>query len=130
MMPFSTNLKDHGCRVDQAVTGWFILIRKNVMYIRLEGDQLILARSGSDEKGNPSEIVLANLGSDAELNLFLCAEQGRRERPDLWEGVTDFHLLQALENHKRRMGNMKPALVTVQGGTPPARADKGTESKE
>jgi hypothetical protein len=100
------------------------------MYIRLDRDQLILARTGRDEEGNPSEIVLANLGRDAELNLFLCAEQGRREHPDLWEGVTDFHLLQALENHKRHMGNMKPALVTIQGKAPRARAGNDTESQE
>jgi hypothetical protein len=100
------------------------------MYIRLEGHEHILARTGKGPDGLPREIVLANLGSDPELNLFLAAERGRREHPELWEGVADFHVLQALETYKRRMGNQKPALVTIQGRAPGPGAGQGTESEE
>ncbi len=83
------------------------------MYIRLEGLAHLLIRTVQGPDGLPRELVLANLGSDPELNLFPSAEQGRREHPDLWDNVTDFHLLQALENYKRRVGHFKPALVAV-----------------
>ena len=88
------------------------------MYIKLEQDEHILVRTvkGSDDR--PREIVLARLGQDPELNLFFSANIGRRKDPELWDGVEDFHLLQALENFKRRQGRMKPALVSVNGGRP------------
>ncbi len=85
------------------------------MYIRLEGAEHLLVKTAPGPDGLPQELILANLGTDPELNLFFSAERGRRERPGLWEGVTDFHLLQALENYKRRLGNLKPALVAVNG---------------
>jgi hypothetical protein len=100
------------------------------MYIRLEGDEHILAKTGKGPDGKPQEFVLANLGSDPEINLFLAAERGRREHPELWEGVGDFHVLQALENYKRRIGNLKPALVTIQGRAPRRGAGQDTESEE
>ncbi|MEJ2715881.1 MAG: hypothetical protein P8182_01890 [Deltaproteobacteria bacterium] len=83
------------------------------MYIKLEQDEHILVRTVKGPDNLPREIVLARLGQDPELNLFLCAETGRREDPERWDGVEDFHLLQALENFKRRQGGMKPALVSV-----------------
>ena len=86
------------------------------MYIRLEGNEHLLVRTVSGPKDQPVEVVIARLGADPELNLFLAAERGRREQPELWEGVQDFHLLQALENFKRRIGHFKPALVAVKGG--------------
>ena len=87
------------------------------MYIRIEGDEHLLIRTvkGNDEV--PQEIVLANLGSDPELNLFLAASSGRRNHPDLWDGVEDHHLLLALENFKRRLRHQRPALVPVKGKT-------------
>ncbi|MBI5249016.1 MAG: hypothetical protein HY912_05930 [Desulfomonile tiedjei] len=85
------------------------------MYIRLDGDDHILVRTMRGTDGAPKEVVLANLGQDPELNLFLGAEQGRRENPAVWEDVSDFHLLQALENYKRRLGSYRPALVTIKG---------------
>ena len=85
------------------------------MYIRLEGPEHVLVKTAPGPDGLPQELILANLGTDPELNLFFSAERGRRERPGLWEGVTDFHLLQALENYKRRLGNLKPALVAITG---------------
>jgi hypothetical protein len=85
------------------------------VYIRLEGTEHLLVRTSPGPDGLPQELILAKLGSDPELNLFFSAERGRRERPSLWEGVTDFHLLQALENYKRRLGRLKPALVAVTG---------------
>lgn len=86
------------------------------MYIRLDGDECLLARTTRGAGGLPREVVLARLGADPEINLFFAAQQGRREHPELWEGVTDLHLLQALENYKRRMRQMRPALVCVKGG--------------
>ncbi len=86
------------------------------MYIRLEGNEHLLVRTIQGPKDEPAEVVIARLGTDPELNLFLAAERGRREQPELWEGVQDFHLLQALENFKRRIGRFKPALVAVKGG--------------
>ena len=85
------------------------------MYIRLEGNDHLLIRTVPGSDGGPREVVLANLGQDPELNLFIAADGGRRSRPELWEGVSDFHLLQALENFKRRLGGFKPALVGVKG---------------
>lgn len=72
----------------------------------------------SGEEGEPRETLLARLGEDPELNLFLAAEHGRRSEPEKWEGVENFHLLQALENFKRRLGGYKPALVAVDGKLP------------
>ena len=83
------------------------------MYIRLDGDEHVLVRTTAGEEGRPRETVIARLGSDPELNLFFSAEQGRREHPELWSGVSDFHLLQALENYRRRLGQLKPALVAL-----------------
>ena len=85
------------------------------MYIRLEGEDHILVRTFQGEDGLPQEKILASLGPDPELNLFFAAEQGRRKHPDDWEGIHDYHLLQALETFKRRMGNFKPALVAFEG---------------
>jgi hypothetical protein len=90
------------------------------MYIRLEDDEYVLIRVMADAAGVPHEVVLANLGRDAELNLFLAAEQGRRNNPELWEGVHDFHILQALETHKRRRFGFKPPLVAVKGKKEPS----------
>jgi len=85
------------------------------MYIRLEDDRCLLIRTLRGPEGQPRELVLADLGQDPELNLFFTAESGRLRDPDLWEGVTDFHLLQALENYKRRLGGFRPVLVAVKG---------------
>jgi hypothetical protein len=90
--------------------------REENMYIRLEGDEHLLIRTVRGPEDEPAETVIARLGADPELNLFFAAERGRREHPELWEGVRDFDLLQALENFKRRMGRFKPALVAVKGG--------------
>ncbi len=94
------------------------------MYIRLDGDEHVLVRTSAGEDGLPHETVVAKLGSDPELNLFLSAEQGRREHPELWDGVSDFHLLQALENFKRRLGRLKPALVALK-----TRSEEKSEGK-
>jgi hypothetical protein len=99
------------------------LIEKLAMYIREEGDEFILVRNVRGADGNPTEAVLAGLGQDPELNLFIAAEQGRRSAPELWEGVQDFHLLQALENFKRRTGSFRPALVLVDGKQPDPKPD-------
>ncbi len=88
------------------------------MYIRLEGENHLLVRTVRTAEQGVREVVLADLGIDPELNLFTSAEQGRRKEPELWDGVTDFHLLQALENYKRRLGNYRPALVVIQGKQP------------
>jgi len=93
------------------------------MYIRLEDDRCLLVRTLRGPHGEPRELVLADLGNDPELNLFLAAESGRLRNPDLWEGVTDFHLLQALENYKRRVGGFRPALVAVRGNRPAPEAE-------
>lgn len=85
------------------------------MYIRLAGDDHLLVKTVKGPDAAPKEVVLASLGQDPELNLFFAAEQGRRDHPELWEDVSDFHLLQALENFKRRMGSLKPALVLIKG---------------
>ena len=85
------------------------------MYIRIEGDEHLLVKNVEGIDGTPSERILAKLGSDPELNLFFAAQQSRRNHPDLWENVSDYHLLQALENYKRRLGGQKPALVCVEG---------------
>jgi hypothetical protein len=98
------------------------------MYIRLDGDECLLARTTRGTGGLPREVVLARLGADPEINLFFAAQQGRRERPELWEGVTDIHLLQALENFKRRLRQMKPALICVKGG--PAKTENDDSSLE
>jgi hypothetical protein len=88
------------------------------MYIRLEDDRHLLAKTGKDPQDHTVEIILADLGKDAESNLFSAAEVGRRKCPDLWEGVTDYHILQAWETFKRRLGHFKPVLVALQGGAP------------
>ncbi len=93
------------------------------MYIRLEGENHLLVRTVKIDGQGVREVVLANLGIDPELNLFVSAEHGRRKEPELWEGIADFHLLQALENFKRRIGNYRPALVVIQG-KPPDRAEQ------
>lgn len=85
------------------------------MFIRLEGNDHLLIRTVKGADGAPKEVVLARLGQDPELNLFFAAEVGRRDNPEIWEGVSDFHLLQAWENYKRRVGNLKPALVMIKG---------------
>jgi hypothetical protein len=97
------------------------------MYIRLDGDEHVLVRTAAGEDGLPQETVIARLGSDPELNLFFSAEQGRREHPELWDGVSDFHLLQALENFKRRLGQLKPALVAVRTGSEEKRGGRRSE---
>lgn len=86
------------------------------MYIRFHENEYQLVRIFPTPDGPPSEVVLARLGEDPDLNLFIAAGQGRRKHPELWDGVHDYHLLQALENLKRRLGGYKPALVAVQGG--------------
>ncbi len=85
------------------------------MYIRLEGDSHLLVSTIEGPDGSAHEVVLADLGEDPELNLFIAADIGRRKQPELWEGVHNFHLLQALENYKRRAGHFKPALVAFNG---------------
>ncbi len=100
------------------------------MYIRLEGNDHLLVRTVKGPNGHPIELVLANLGWDPELNLFASAQRGRCEHPERWEGVHDYHLLQALENYKRRVGRSKPALVAVQGGAPPPDETEKLESRE
>jgi len=85
------------------------------MYIRNERGEHLLIRTVKGPDGLPVERILAKLGKDAELNLFPAAEEGRRRDPDLWDDVDDFHLLQALENYKRRIGNCRPVLVAVDG---------------
>ena len=101
------------------------------MYIRLEGDEHLLIRTVQGDDGGPGELVLASLGSDPELNLFLAAESGRMDRPDVWEGVEDHHLLLALENFKRRLRHQKPALVPIEGlERPLEREDRSSESDE
>jgi hypothetical protein len=92
------------------------------MYIRLEGQNHLLIKTVEGPDGAPREVVLGDLGEDPELNLFIAAEVGRRKEPELWEGVSNFHLLQALENYKRRAGRFKPALVAFKG--------RRTESKQ
>ena len=92
------------------------------MYIRQQGDEFILVRNVRGPDGAPEEALLARLGEDPEINLFFAAQQGRRAQPELWEGVHDFHLLQALENFKRRIGSSKPALVVVDGRRPVPRS--------
>ncbi len=101
-----------------------------IMYIRLEGKNHLLVRTVKGPKGHPVELVLADLGRDPELNLFSSAHRGRREHPERWEGVDDFHLLLALENYKRRVGHSKPALMAVQGGAPRFDEREKSESKE
>jgi hypothetical protein len=85
------------------------------MYIRLEGDNHLLVSTVDGPDGSPREVVLADLGQDPELNLFIAADMGRRKDPELWEGISNFHLLQALENYKRRAGRFKPSLVVFKG---------------
>jgi hypothetical protein len=101
-------------------------LRDNDMYIRLDGDDHLLVRTVQGIDGAPEEAVLANLGQDPELNLFIEAENGRRDNPEAWEGVSDFHLLQALENFKRRLGSYKPALVMIKGRAQSSDDDKET----
>lgn len=99
------------------------------MYIKLQDDEYVLVRIFPGSDGPPREVVLARLGQDPELNLFLTARQGREQAPELWEGIDDYHLLQALETFKRRIGGFKPALVAVQGGkTIPGNAESEEES--
>ncbi len=100
------------------------------MYIRLEGLEHLLVKTVQGPDGLPQELILAKLGPDPELNLFFSAERGRRERPALWEGVTDFHLLQALENYKRRLGRLKPALVAVIGKCSKMAQEQSLEPRE
>ncbi|MEW6532679.1 MAG: hypothetical protein AB1473_17745 [Thermodesulfobacteriota bacterium] len=98
------------------------------MYIRLEGNEYVLVRTVQGLDGSPRELILAGLGQDPELNLFVAAEMGRRKNSDLWEGVRDFDLLQALENFKRRLGRSKAALVTINGGRKSTDGDQGDET--
>jgi hypothetical protein len=100
------------------------------MYIRVEGDEHLLIRTVKGHDGAPQELIIANLGSDPELNLFLTAESGRRDKPDLWEGVEDHHLLLALENFKRRLRHQKPALVPIEGNARRVDADNQTSGKD
>ena len=100
------------------------------MYIRLEGNDHLLVRTMKGPDGHGIEVVLANLGVDPELNLFAAAQQERRKHPEYWEGVHDYHLLQALETYKRRVGQYRPALVAVQGGAPPRDGASNAESEE
>ncbi len=100
------------------------------MYIRLDGDEHVLMRTGAGEDGLPHETVIARLGSDPELNLFFSAEQGRREHPELWADVSDFHLLQALENFKRRLGRLKPALVALKTCSEEKSGEKVSEPRK
>ena len=100
------------------------------MYIRLDGLEHLSVKTVQGTDGLPQELILAKLGSDPELNLFFSAERGRRERPGVWEGVTDFHLLQALENYKRRLGRLKPALVAVTGKHPETTEGHSREPRE
>jgi hypothetical protein len=100
------------------------------MYIRHEGDEHLLARTREGPDGNPQEVILARLGTDPELNLFFSSERGRREEPELWDGVNDLDLLQALENFKRRLGHYRPALVAVHGKAPQHRDSSSTEPEE
>jgi hypothetical protein len=100
------------------------------VYIRLEGPEHLLVRTVRGSDGLPQELIMAKLGSDPELNLFFSAERGRREQPGLWEGVTDFHLLQALENYKRRLGHLKPALVAVAGKNSETTQEHSLEPRE
>jgi hypothetical protein len=83
------------------------------LFIKLEGNDHLLIRTIQGSNNLPIGVVLANLGSDPELNLFIAAEIGRRKEPRLWENVSDFHLLQALENFKRRTAGYRPSLVSV-----------------
>jgi hypothetical protein len=99
------------------------------MYIRLEGNDHLLVRTLKGPGDRPVEVILANLGPDPELNLFSSAEQGRRQHPEHWEGVHDYHVLQALENYKRRVGHCKPALAVLQGGAPRSDEKKDAESE-
>lgn len=88
------------------------------MYIRACNGNHILIKNVEIENGESREQVLADLGSDPEINLFFAAEAGRRKDPELWEDVHDFHLLQALETFKRRTAGYKPALVMFSGRKP------------
>jgi hypothetical protein len=97
------------------------------MYIKVVNNEHVLVRTIQGTDGKPREVDLANLGEDPELNLFLAGEKGRRDAPELWEGVHDFHLLQALENFKRRIGGYKPALVAFDGNKTP---DETTEDEQ
>jgi len=85
------------------------------MYIKKLDSELALVRTRPGADGEPEEVLLALLGQDPELNLFVAAQLGRLRNPELWEGIHDFHLLQALENYKRRIGGFRPALVAVKG---------------
>jgi hypothetical protein len=98
------------------------------VYIRLEDDEYVLVRTVEGVDGSPREQILAGLGQDPELNLFVAAETGRRKNSDLWEGIRDFDLLQALENFKRRLRRSKAALVTINGKRKSTDVDKGDET--
>lgn len=89
------------------------------MYIRSEGEELVLVRTVSGPDGQPREAILCSLGRDPELNLYFAMERGRREHPELWEDIEDFHVLQALENYKRRIGGFKPSLMVLRGHREP-----------
>lgn len=89
------------------------------MYIKVVNNEHVLVRTLQGSDGTPREVVLANLGPDPELNLFLAARKGRQDNPELWDDVLDYHLLQALETFKRRVGGFKPALVAVNGRRSP-----------
>lgn len=89
------------------------------MYIRREDDDHLLIRTVQGPDGNPEEEIIGRLGFDPELNLFAVAETGRRGNPEKWRDIDDFHLLQALENFKRRPAGMKPALVAYDGRKAP-----------
>ncbi|HMK37376.1 MAG TPA: hypothetical protein VK463_20040 [Desulfomonilaceae bacterium] len=85
------------------------------MYIRVEKDNHVLIKTVEGADGSPGETILADLGQDPELNLFIAADISRRKNPELWEGVSNLHLLQALENYKRRVAGCKPILVSIRG---------------
>ena len=85
------------------------------MYIKYDDGEHVLVRTVRGPDALPREVVLARLGQDPELNLFSSAEEGRERHPELWEDVHDFHVLQALQNYKRKIGNFRPALVSVKG---------------
>jgi hypothetical protein len=89
------------------------------MYIRFDRNEHLLVRTASGPDGQPQEVVLCSLGQDPELNLYFALERGRHEHPELWEGVEDFHALQALENYKRRIGGFKPSLLVLHGHRKP-----------
>jgi hypothetical protein len=88
------------------------------LFIKLEENEHFLMRTILGPDNLPRDVVLASLGSDPELNLFIAAEIGRRKEPELWKDVPDLHLLQALENFKRRTSGYRPSLLSVKNSRP------------